>query len=233
MNISAITGSCGWCEHAPSRIPGGLGIQRHPVGCSTRWGDIPNPVQYLPGPARQIRRDNSDTAIAHTSRPSVSDHLFPFALWTAFPSSLTGRYSCDYYGNSVAIGLAPRQAIPRSSLPYVSARRRRPTHLLECPRWESLRTPKVVPAILRHVGTGSAPVSGVFPAGVMLHLLEIRVLGNQALAILRGSRNASFHTPEHDHCFSGRLRSPPRFRVQVSHQTQEPPFEFLPAALGI
>jgi hypothetical protein len=38
---------------------------------------------------------------------SVSDHLCPLALWTAFPSSLAGRDSCDYYGHCVAIGLAP------------------------------------------------------------------------------------------------------------------------------
>ena len=37
----------------------------------------------------------------------VSDHLAPFALWTAFPSSLVGRDSHDYYGASVTIGLAP------------------------------------------------------------------------------------------------------------------------------
>jgi hypothetical protein len=36
----------------------------------------------------------------------VSDHLAPFALWTAFPSPLVGRYSHDYYGASVALGLA-------------------------------------------------------------------------------------------------------------------------------
>jgi len=36
----------------------------------------------------------------------VSDHLAPLALWTAFPSSLVRRYSHDYYGASVAIGLS-------------------------------------------------------------------------------------------------------------------------------
>jgi hypothetical protein len=36
----------------------------------------------------------------------MSGHLFPFALQAAFPPSLAGRYSRDYYGNSVAIGLA-------------------------------------------------------------------------------------------------------------------------------
>ncbi len=37
----------------------------------------------------------------------VSNHLAPFArLWTALPSSLVRRYSHDYYGASVAIGLS-------------------------------------------------------------------------------------------------------------------------------
>jgi len=39
----------------------------------------------------------------------VSHHLAPFDLWTAFPSSLAGRDSGDYYEASVAIGLAPRR----------------------------------------------------------------------------------------------------------------------------
>jgi len=35
----------------------------------------------------------------------MSDHLAPFArLWTAFPSSLVGRYSHDYYEACVTIG---------------------------------------------------------------------------------------------------------------------------------
>jgi hypothetical protein len=34
-------------------------------------------------------------------------HLAPLALRTAFPSSLAGRDSGDYYGASVAMGLAP------------------------------------------------------------------------------------------------------------------------------
>src|SRR5689334_20541909 len=40
----------------------------------------------------------------------VSGHLPPFAKWTAFPSS-------DYYGGSVALGLAPGR---RSHIPRVS-----------------------------------------------------------------------------------------------------------------
>jgi hypothetical protein len=39
----------------------------------------------------------------------LSDHLSPFAVWTALPSS-------DYYGDSVAVGLASRR---RSRVPWV------------------------------------------------------------------------------------------------------------------
>ena len=39
----------------------------------------------------------------------VSDHLAPFALQAAFPPSLAGRDSGDYYETSVAIGLASRR----------------------------------------------------------------------------------------------------------------------------
>ncbi len=39
----------------------------------------------------------------------MSSHLCPFALWTAFPSSLVRRESHDYYGHSVTIGLAPHR----------------------------------------------------------------------------------------------------------------------------
>jgi hypothetical protein len=37
----------------------------------------------------------------------VSGHLAPFALRTAFPSPLAGRYSCDYYWACVTLRLAP------------------------------------------------------------------------------------------------------------------------------
>jgi hypothetical protein len=36
----------------------------------------------------------------------MSDHLAPFALSAVFPPSLVGRDSHDYYGASVALGLA-------------------------------------------------------------------------------------------------------------------------------
>jgi len=47
--------------------------------------------------------------ITRSSSFLSSDTLPPFALWTDFPSSQTGRDSGDYYGHSVTIGLAPRR----------------------------------------------------------------------------------------------------------------------------
>ena len=45
--------------------------------------------------------------ITHTSwHPVILNRLAPFALRAAFPPSLAGRYSRDYYGASVTVGLA-------------------------------------------------------------------------------------------------------------------------------
>jgi hypothetical protein len=85
---------------------------------------------------------------------------------------LAGRYSCDYYGHSVAIGLAPRR---RShvhqrcmyqrdlGVPFVSFNTRtghRSSAPEDCGRF------------VVTLPQGPVPVSGVFPAGVLLHLLE-------------------------------------------------------------
>jgi hypothetical protein len=63
-------------------------------------GEQPHDVPALvPGGA--ARRTVSAFCIAHTFRSSNVHHLTSFALWTAFPSSLAGRYPCDYYEVSV------------------------------------------------------------------------------------------------------------------------------------
>ena len=49
------------------------------------------------------------------------DHLCPFALWPAFPTPLVGRDPHDYYGHSVALGLAPLRRPRGTSSPYVSS----------------------------------------------------------------------------------------------------------------
>ena len=51
-------------------------------------------------------------------------HLLPFALCTALPCALVGRDAHDYYGSSVALGLAPRRPSRLPSVADVLARRR-------------------------------------------------------------------------------------------------------------
>jgi hypothetical protein len=67
----------------------------------------------------------------------------PSPCGPAFPSSLAGRDSCDYYGHCVAIGLAPRRRSHVRPRHTYLARLRRPTHLLECPHWTSLNAPEM------------------------------------------------------------------------------------------
>jgi RNA polymerase sigma-70 factor, ECF subfamily len=50
-----------------------------------------------------------DVAAAHIALSRLSAN---HALRTAFPSSLAGRYPCDYYETSVTIGLAPLSLNP-------------------------------------------------------------------------------------------------------------------------
>jgi hypothetical protein len=60
-------------------------------------------------PALALTQDTQHRCgVLHYAYPVllVSDHLAPFAVWAAFPPSLAGRYSGDYYEASVAIGLA-------------------------------------------------------------------------------------------------------------------------------
>ena len=49
----------------------------------------------------------------------MSGHLSPFALYTAFPCSLDGRHTVDYYGDSVTVVVAPRR---RSRVPFGTER---------------------------------------------------------------------------------------------------------------
>src|ERR1035438_5912698 len=47
--------------------------------------------------------------------------------------------------------------------------------------------------------------------------------GNQALAISRGSRSASLHTPEHDRCFPGMLLSHQPFGIRLAIRPRDLP----------
>ncbi len=50
--------------------------------------------------------------LAYLAMPGYRSSLPPFALWPAFPAASVGRHSHDYYGGSVAVGLAPRRRSP-------------------------------------------------------------------------------------------------------------------------
>ena len=162
----------------------------------------------------------------------MPDHLVSFArMWAAFPPSLAGRDSGDYYETSVAVGFAPgrRSHVRRCrtserdvGAPFISLNaftgHRSWLRRLHRPCSISVAEP--------------APVSGVIPVDVNFHLLEIGIQAIQLSPYHAGSpphRSRRLDTTDRYH---GML-VPFTFRIQVSHQTQEPPSEFLPAALGI
>jgi hypothetical protein len=66
--------------------------------------------------SRMTPKTVSAFRISRTSPHWSSDHLSPFALYVVLPRSLGGRDAADYYGDSVALGLAPRR---RSRVPVV------------------------------------------------------------------------------------------------------------------
>jgi hypothetical protein len=70
--------------------------------------------ELLGGHASAIHRAGHPAPFRHSALgipPDwvMSDHLVCFALLAAFPPSLAGRYSCDYYQTSVGIGLTSRR----------------------------------------------------------------------------------------------------------------------------
>ena len=162
----------------------------------------------------------------------MSDHLVPFALWTAFPPALAGRDSGDYYETSVAVGLASRRRSRVRPCCTCRAERRWPTHLLECPHWASLRAPEVAsanPEYRRRARHRFRRLSG----GWRLASTGDWASGNSAFTIFRGSRGTPHPYAWARPPLSWHALVPFTFRIQVSHQTQEPPSEFLPAAPGI
>ena len=118
----------------------------------------------------------------------MSDHLVCFALWTAFPPSLAGRDSCDYYQTSVAIGLASRRRSHVRPRCTCRAELRWPTHLLEYPHWAS-PTPRRLRQPMSDADAGRGTGSDVFPVDGGLHRWKL------------GFRQFSFHhiprVPQH------------------------------------
>jgi hypothetical protein len=162
----------------------------------------------------------------------MSDHLVSFALWTAFPPFPAGRDSGDYYETSVAIGLASRRRSRVRPCRTCRAERRWPTHLLQYPHWVSLRAPEVAsanPEYRHRARHRFRRLSG----GWRLASSGDWASGNSAFTIFRGSRGTPHPYAWARLPLSWHALVPFTFRIQVSHQTQEPPSEFLPAAPGI
>ena len=82
-----------------------VGIQT-PIGHEIQLRIEQLPIQLITrqvAPAAFTQDFQHRFGVLHYAYPSMSksNRLAPFALWTAFPSSLAGRYACDYYGASV------------------------------------------------------------------------------------------------------------------------------------
>ena len=214
-----------------------VGVQT-PVGQQIQMRVEQLPVQFVARQATPSAR-TEDTQhrfgvlhCAYLPVICVSGHLAPFALRPAFPASLAGRYSCDYYGASVTSRTRVLRVIPRSSSSYVLARLRRPIHLLESPHWGSLRIPEIAPATY----TCRRRIRHRFQASFrrMMSCIFWRL----------GFRQSSFRhitrVPQRPAPYawtrpplSWQATVPVTLRIKVSHQTQKPPSEFLPAPLGI
>src|SRR5260370_188216 len=110
------------------------------------------------------------SCITHASHRRTSQiTCAPSPCGPAFPASLAGRCSCDYYGHSVAIGLAPAGDPAVRPRRTCRARHRPPTHLLNRPRWAAPRVTEAAPAHGFMPGPDAAPVPGVIPEGAHIH----------------------------------------------------------------
>jgi len=112
---------------------------------------LPEPCLRLsPHTALQLTGSRAGRRSASRLPPcSPAAHLLSFALCVAFPRAPVGRDPDDYYGYSVALGLAPRRPSRLPAIIDVRARRRCPVCPLawaHCPpfaRWR-VRTSAVL-----------------------------------------------------------------------------------------
>ena len=127
----------------------------------------------------------------------------------AFPGSSAGRCSRDYYGHSVAIGLAP-VGDPAVRLRHTyRARRRPPTHPLDHPRWAVLRATEVARS------HGSCP--GMARRRLQASFRRVRHFHHWGLGFKQSSLGHITRVLRHDaperlrdgHRFLGMLLSPP------------------------
>ena len=227
--------------HAVEGLPVDPGRHRALVGVNPTVGEqIQLRVEQLPiqpssGRPRlpRSRRTSSTVSalcITHTSRLLGSASPGPLRPVDGFPVPLAGRYSGDYY-EALRRRRTRDEVIPRSSLSYVTSGPRRPTHLLECPHWASLLAPKVAPAEPSSRRQRRHRFQVPFPADVNCIRWRLGFKQSSFRHITRVPRR-TVPAAWPGRRFPGMLLSPSPFGIRVSHQTQEPPFKFLPAAAG-
>ena len=212
------------CSILPSDMPSAVSItgpRRHRplVGVDVAVGQqVQALVEHLPVESSHGRpilprsRRTSSTVpascISHTSRFLRSVTCAPSPCGPALPvARLAGRYSCDYYGHSVAIGLASlrrshvhqRYTFQRDlGVPFVSLNTRT-GHRSSTPEdYHRLLQPAA------GAGTGYRRLSGGCPFAPSGDWDS----GNPAFAISRGSPGTPPQTPEPGCRFPGMLLSP-------------------------
>jgi hypothetical protein len=126
----------------------------------------------------------------------MSSHLCPFALWTAFPSSLVGRCSHDYYEHSVILRARALRGDP-AFVPAVRVERDVGVPLISLialtgqrSTLRRLQQPHYQAVAERGVGIGCRSDGRAFASSGDWDS------GNPAFAISRGSRDTPALTPE-------------------------------------
>ena len=150
--------------------------------------------------------------ISHPSLAPCRSHLCPFALWPAFPAALVGRDPYDYYGHSVALGLAPGRPSRVPSVADVRARRRCPVRPLEWTRCPSSTRRKVpTSATLTPYPGGPAPDA---LQGMCARITGAWGSGGLPFPVSRGPREPRPYASSDRSRFPTMLRSPLAFAAR-------------------
>jgi hypothetical protein len=105
-------------------------------------------------------------SVSHLPPSPPAVRLLPFALWPAFPTAPVGRHPHDYYGSSVALGLALCRPSRLPSVVDVRARRRclvRPLQWTPCPPSTRRRVPASATSTPHPGGPASDALQGTCP----------------------------------------------------------------------
>src|SRR4051794_26014798 len=171
--LHALRRATGWAARRGPAVAGlfraaFLRTQRAPfdaLGSPVTYAVIATRFSCRAHRGQQVPLRRSALRIPHGSLTSVT--CAPWPCGPALPiSRLAGRYPCDYYGHSVAIGLAPRRrshvhqrcTCQRDlGVPFISFNAR---------TGHRSSTPEDCGRFVVTLPQGPVPVSGVFPVGV-------------------------------------------------------------------